>query len=112
MYQAMGETGVSFLEFAMSVEGWDVRPAFRNGKMVAVLKFQGPEFHFHSFGNYSFTRQDMRDEIFQPLWDQFGYARTRTPKTDTRQQRFNERFGFYRIGEDDHDIHYQIYKRN
>lgn len=112
IYQSMGETGISFIEFAMSAEGWDVSPVIRDGAMVAVLKFQGPEFHFHSFGKYSFTRQDIKEEIFQPLFDKYGYARTKTPKSDTRQQRFNERAGFYRIAEDENEIHYQINKRD
>lgn len=108
IYQAMGDVGISYIEFAISTDGWDVKPVFRDGYLVAVLKFQGPEFHFHSFGKRSFTRAEMMSEIFTPLWNEYGFARTKTPIEDTRQQRFNERFGFRRIGRNEHEIHYQI----
>jgi hypothetical protein len=110
MFREMENPQISFLEFAMSLDGWEVRPVHRNGGLVAVLKFKGPEFHFWSAGNHSFTRQEIRQVVLEPLWNEYGFARTRTPVSDVRQQRFNERAGFRRIEEDDHEIHYQLDK--
>lgn len=110
IWPLMGDVGISFIEFADSLTGWDTKPLIRNGAVVALIKFKGDEFHFHSLGGHSFTRKDMREDFFGDLWEKYGYARTRTPKTDTRQQRFNERAGFHKIGEDEHEIHYQIDK--
>ena len=108
LYQAIVDVKISYLEFALSLEGWEVKPVFQDDKLIAILKFKGSEFHFHSFGKHSFTRYQMMSKVFIPLWEKYGYARTRTPKEDIRQQRFNERFGFRKIGENDNEIHYQI----
>lgn len=110
IYSMLGDVKISYLEFAMSLQGWDTRPIMRDSELIAVLKFKGPEFHFHSTGRHNFTRQEIREEVFEPLWKRYGYARTKTPVSDTRQQRFNERIGFRKIGENEHEIHYQIDK--
>ncbi len=108
LYETIRGSGISWLEFAYSMREWEIRESIRDGERVAVLAFNGPEFHFASFGKRSFTRRDIKDEVLAPLIARYGYATTRTPIADTRQQRFNERFGFVRTGEDGQNIHYRI----
>ncbi len=107
IYQLMAEPGLSFLEFHAELEGWEAEVIYREEKPVAVIKRKGPELHFKSFGGYSITRADIK-EILQPAWDKYGFAETTTPKSDIRQQRFNERFGFRKVDENDTEVRYRI----
>ena len=110
LYASLNEKP-SWLEFALSFGDWVLRSVERDGREVAILATNGPEFHFASFGGYPFTRRDIYDEVFLPLFAAYGCAETRTPKTDTRQQRFNHRIGFQKVGEDDRYIHYRIFPK-
>ena len=96
-------------QFQQSLDGWKLDPVFRaDGGIGIIFVSRGPEFHFSKFGNdVQATRQHLKKYPGEII-AQHGYALTKTPKTDTRQQRFNERLGFYRIGEDEFDIHYRI----
>lgn len=96
-------------QFEQSLDGWTLDPVLRDdGSICFIFVSKGPEFHFQKFGtDVQASREHLRKypgEIIAA----HGYALTRTPKTDTRQQRFNERLGFYRVGEDEWDIHYRI----
>jgi hypothetical protein len=91
-------------QFAAGLQQYDqvlVTPAF-------VFLAKGPEFHFLSLG----TKQPMSlkfiRETLSAFIKQHGYACTRTPVEDKRQQRFNEKLGFYKTHEDEHDIFYRI----
>ena len=101
---------MSWLEFAIEMQDWGVESVCDDdGREIAIIAFKGPEFHFTSFGQHPFTRREIYEHVFNPLFAQYGYADTRTPKSDTRQQRFNERIGFKRMGEDASTIHYRIF---
>lgn len=109
LYNTMPQ-GVSWLEFAYFMRDWTLREVVKDGERIAVLAFNGPEFHFASFGKHSFTMREIKDEVLRPLIERHGYATTRTPLADTRQQRFNEAFGFFRTGADSNFVHYRIEK--
>lgn len=95
-------------EFEKTLEGWTLEPVYKDGEVAVVFVVKGPEFHFQKFDpSYQAGREILRRYPGE-LIARYGYALTRTPKDDTRQQRFNERCGFFRIGEDENDIHYKI----
>jgi hypothetical protein len=95
-------------EFQQSLDGWTLDPVEHEGKVVGVFVVKGPHFHFAKFDpSYQAGRSILRRYPGE-LIRQHGYACTLTPKEDERQQRFNERLGFYRTGEDEYDIHYRI----
>lgn len=94
-------------EFEKSLEGCTFDPVYVNGEAVAVFVVKGPEFHFAKFTDTPCSREHLR-KYPGSLIAQYGYATTRTPKDDTRQQRFNERLGFRRYGEDEHDVLYTV----
>lgn len=93
-------------EYYASLEGCTISSVMRSGKLVAILVYKGSEFHFTTIGDYNINHRDII-EVLSATIDKYGYVDTRTPKEDKRQQRFNERFGFVRTGEDEHDIHYR-----
>jgi hypothetical protein len=93
-------------EYYASLEGCTISSVMRGGKLVAILVYKGSEFHFVTIDNYIISHRDII-EVLSATIDKYGYVDTRTPRTDKRQQRFNERFGFVRTGEDEHDIHYR-----
>ncbi len=98
-------------QFTESLEGWTLDPVYRqDGTIGAVFAVKGAEFHFAKFGaDIQATREHLK-KYPGSLIQQYGYALTRTPKTEIRQQRFNERLGFFRVGEDGWDVHFRIEK--
>jgi hypothetical protein len=96
-------------QFAQSFEGWSFDPVHRpDGSIGAIFTFKGPEFHFAKFGADIQASRSHLKKYPGELIAQHGYALTRTPKSDTRMLRFNERLGFYRVGEDEFDVHLRI----
>ncbi len=99
---------VSPEEFAKSLDGWELEPILRgDGSVWVVFVVKGPEFHFAKFGEDPARMAELRKYPGE-LIARYGYALTKTPKSATRQQRFNERLGFYRVGEEDDYILYRI----
>lgn len=85
-------------EYFKALEGWIIT----EGEYGMRLNL-GPEFHWLPCGRLS--KSAIR-ECIQPLIDQYGFALTRTDHP--KQQRFNEKIGFYRIGENGDEILYRI----
>lgn len=95
-------------DFKKQWDGWETVTVNEAGQMAFVAMVKGPTFHFHSF---SFGKSLSRAHItafLQSIIDRHGYAETRTPLTDGRQQRFNHRLGFFEVGRDEYDIVYKI----
>lgn len=95
-------------EFLQTLAEWTLKPVYLDGELAWITVQKGPEFHFQSVGRTRLMPLRMIREFLQDIIDQHGYALTKTPVEDTRQQRFNERFGFFRVGQDQYDIHYRI----
>lgn len=85
-------------EYLATFAGWDIEEG-----SYGIRVSKGPEFHWLPCGRLS--KAAIRAGI-QPLIDAHGYALTRTP--DARQKKFNERIGFYRIGENGDETLYRI----
>ena len=96
-------------QFEQSLEGWTLDPVLRaDGSIGIIFVSKGPEFHFQKFGTDIQASRAILNKYPGEIITQHGYALTKTPKTDIRQQRFNERLGFYRVGEDEFDVHFRI----
>jgi hypothetical protein len=95
-------------EFGKTLEGWDLDPIEQDGQVAVVFVVKGPEFHFAKFDPLYQCTRDILRRYPGELIARHGYAITKTPKDDARQARFNERLGFYRIGEDEYDITFRI----
>ncbi len=96
-------------QFAQSLDGWTIDPVLRDdGSIGLIFVSKGPEFHFQKFGTDIQASRAILKKYPGEIIAAHGYALTKTPLADRRQQRFNERLGFYRIGEDQFDIHYRI----
>lgn len=80
------------------LDGWEITEG-----AYGIRISKGPEFHWLPSGRLN--KAAIRDCI-NPLIARYGYATTRT--TDARQRRFNERIGFYRIGELGDETLYRI----
>lgn len=78
------------------------------GPPAFVFLAKGPEFHFISLGTKRPMTMKFIRETLTAFIKKHGFARTRTPKTDLRQQRFNEKLGFAKTHEDEYDIFYRI----
>lgn len=85
-------------DYFKALEGWEISEG-----SYGIRLNQGPEFHWLPSGKLN--RDAIREGI-QPLIDEYGYAITRT--IDARQKKFNERIGFYRIGENGDETLYRI----
>ena len=99
---------VSREDFGRSLQGWAIEPVEIGGALAFVFLSKGPEFHFQSFGQHHRITMAMIRSRLDPILAAHGYAMTRTPKDDARQHRFNLRFGFEAIGEDEYDIFYRV----
>jgi len=100
---------VSREQFEQSLEGWELDPVLReDGSIGIIFLSKGPEFHFSKFGTDIQASRSILKKYPGELIDRHGYALTKTPKGDTRQQRFNTRLGFYQVGQDEFDIHFRI----
>jgi hypothetical protein len=85
-------------EYFAMLDGWEI---IEGACGIRISK--GSEFHWLPCGKLS--RTAIR-ECIQPLIDSYGHAETRTD--NERQKKFNERIGFYRIGENGDETHYRI----
>ena len=74
---------------------------------IGAVLTNGPRIHFATFASATIGREHLRRYLGAVI-EKHGYALTKTPKTDARQLRFNARLGFYRVGEDEFDIHLRI----
>lgn len=95
-------------EYLQTLADWVIKPVYVDGELAWITVQKGPEFHFQSFGATKQMPLRSIREFLQGIISEYGHAITRTPIEDTRQQRFNERFGFQRIGQDQFDIIYRI----
>lgn len=92
--------------FVANFDGWDVREEKHDGMPIAIVVERGPELHFQALGR-PIPRRIVRS-VVQKIIDRYGYAVTKTPVQELRQQRFNERIGFEVTGRDEYDVHYRI----
>jgi hypothetical protein len=95
-------------EFSALLEGWTIEGVEHEGELAFAFLSKGPQFHFQSFSAKQPITLKMIKTYLQPLIDRYGYVTTKTPKDDTRQHRFNRRFGFAAVGDDNFDIHYRL----
>lgn len=95
-------------DFAKQWEGWETVTVDEGGQAAFVALVKGPIFHFHSFRTGQHLSLARIKAFLQSLIDRYGYAETRTPITDGRQQRFNRRIGFVETGRDEYDVIYKI----
>lgn len=92
-------------EFINSFEGWQ---AYSTDDHAFVAFFKGPEFHFQALKEGSSLSMKSIKKFLEIIINKEGFAITRTPKDDLRQQRFNELIGFFRISETEFDVIYKI----
>lgn len=95
-------------QFVRTLGDWTVERFVIDGELAFAALSKGPEFHFQSFGTGHPITPTMIREYLRKIIDEYGYAKTATPKEDVRQHRFNLRFGFTVTGEDEYDVHYRI----
>lgn len=91
-------------QFYASLAEWDV--AIHDDAFVSITR--GAEFHFESLETGRQLTRKMIVAFVQKIIDSHGYAITRTPHEDVKQQRFNLLFGFVEIERDAYDVIYRI----
>ena len=95
-------------QFEVAKQSLNIRGHYVDDRLVMAEIHNGPEFHFVlTDTRWHITKSDVR-RVLAPIIAEFGYATTKTPKEDRRQQRFNERLGWFKTGEDEFDYHYRI----
>lgn len=95
-------------QFFAGLDGWDVNEIAVGGKPAFVTARRGPLFHFHSLDTGARISLRMIREFLAPIITDHGFAQTMTPKSDTRQQRFNRKLGFAVVGEDEFHMIFRI----
>lgn len=96
-------------QFEQTLEGWELEPMLSSDGFIGlVFLSKDAEFHFQKFSKDIQCTREILNKYPSEIIKKHGYATTKTPHDDKRQQRFNERLGFYRVGEDDSFIHYRI----
>ncbi len=88
-------------EFFATLDGWELNEVAVDGKLAFVTARKGARFHFTTFGTGARISLRMIRNFLAPILAEHGYAETRTPKDDVRQQRFNRKLGFAEVGEDE-----------
>lgn len=95
-------------EFLKTLDGSDIKPVEIEGRLAFITSQKGPLFHFTSLDTGHRITLTMICDFLRPIIAEHGFAETRTPKHDERQHRFNKRFGFLVVGEDEFDTHFRI----
>jgi hypothetical protein len=95
-------------EFTRGLEGWQLDPIPGPQGVAGVVVHKGPQFHFAKFDPSFQVGRDILKRYPGELIARYGYAETKTPIDDARQQRFNARLGFVEVSRDDLDITYRI----
>lgn len=97
-------------EFTRGLEGWQLDPIPGPQGVAGVVVHKGPHFHFAKFDPSFQVGRDILKRYPGELIARYGYAETKTPIDDTRQQKFNQRLGFFVTGQDEFDLHMRIEK--
>lgn len=95
-------------QFVQSLAEWTIKPIYSGGELAWITVQKGPEFHFQSIGKTRYLSMRTIRSWLQPIIDVHGYAQTKTPIEDVRQQRINKLVGFYEASRDSLDIHFRI----
>ena len=99
---------ISKEEFVRDLQEWNITPLVVDGVLAFAGLRKGAAFHCVSFHTGHKITRKMLCDFIGPIIAEHGYATTKTPKEDERQQRFNIAFGFQFVGEDEYDVHYRI----
>lgn len=99
-------------EYLESLKGWTVKAHCVDGILAFITVQRGPEFHFHSMNAKTRLSMRMIKKFLEPVIAEHGYAMTRTPHEDGRQQRFNRKLGFVEAGRTEFDVLYRIERIN
>jgi hypothetical protein len=94
--------------FVKNLDDWDLKTVDIGGVPAFATAQRGAEFHIESLGSGQSLTPKIVWNFLRPIIEQHGCARTKTPKDDARQHRFNRILGFHVVGSDEYDIHYQI----
>ncbi len=98
--------------FIRNLYGYTLTEFANDEGVYLIIVEKGPHFHFITTG----VKWKLNKEILQKypgsLIEEFGFAETKTPIEDTRQQRFNKRLGFIETGRDQTYVYYRIHKMN
>jgi hypothetical protein len=97
-------------QFTQGLQGWELDPIQGPDGIAGVIVHRGPEFHFAKFDPAFQVDRSILKKYPGDMIARYGYAQTKTPIDDTRQQRFNQRLGFVEVARDDLDITYQIHR--
>ncbi len=103
---------ISRREFMDGLEGWQITPREINGELIGATLVRGPEFHFVTFGARKMFSPALIVDCLQPIIERHGFVRTRTPKEDVRQCRFNLRIGFCAERDDEFYTYFRMEKLN
>ena len=95
-------------QFTQGLQGWELDPIQGPEGIAGVIVHRGPEFHFAKFDPAFQVGRSILQKYPGDLIARYGYAETKTPIDDARQQRFNARLGFVEVSRDDLDITYRI----
>ena len=96
-------------EFMRALAEWDIEEVWIDGKLAFATLTRGPEFHLASFGTGARITLPMIVSWFGPIMERHGYVETRVPRDGAdRQHRFNRRFGFVPIREDEFFTFYRL----
>lgn len=97
-------------QFEATLVGWNVEPVEQDGRVIGCFVVKGPEIHFAKFDDTPVTREHLKrlDRVIT----EHGFARTRTPKDDLRQCRFNARLRGRIVGETEYDVIYEFEHRD
>ena len=99
---------ISKEQYAESLKDWKIDPVEIDGELAFITAVKGSEFHFASLNTGKHMPGKRLRAFVQGIIDEYGYADTKTPRDDVKQQRFNTFLGFEIAGEDALDIHFRI----
>lgn len=96
-------------QFVRGLDDWEIKDYRIDGALAFVTLTQGPEIHYTTFGIGRLSIAMIRGWV-APIIERYGYATTKTLKSEPRQHRLNIRIGATVCGEDEFFTHYRLDK--
>ena len=106
--QAEPSVFISRREFFAGLDGWEIEPKEVDGDIIGATLVCGAEFHFMTFGVRKRFSRALITDCLRPIINRHGFVRTKTPREDMRQRRFNQIIGFRIEREDEYFTHFRM----
>ena len=102
--------GCTLSEYEKAIENWDILKADAGGKLAAIGITKGPEFHVVAIQPGKWASRRLFSETLGKAIRNYGYAETSVMKGNAEGEKFVQRIGFVKVGENGMTTIYRLEK--